>query len=71
MDDHTHEWFEVRATVKVKAADENDAISRVVASIRTSDVPGLYPVGTFDARPADNPLNQCAGTADPREAGSA
>jgi hypothetical protein len=58
VDDSTHEWFEVRATVKVRAADENDAISRVAASIRTSEVSGLYPVGTFDARPADNPLTE-------------
>lgn len=51
-------WFEVRATVKVLAHDENDAINRVAAGIRCEKVDGVFAVGTFDARPTDDPTRR-------------
>lgn len=57
-------WFEVTATIKVKAADESDAINRVAGAIRHGykKAPGVYPVGNFDARETTDPLTRTART---------
>lgn len=40
-------WFEVRAVVRVRAADSSDAVGRV-AGVLAKDG-GVYPVGRFGA----------------------
>jgi hypothetical protein len=47
------EWFEVRATVKVKHASARDAELHVVTLL--SNKPRLFPVGVLNAEPCADP----------------
>ena len=50
------QWFQVVASFEVKAADTDTAIRLISDAVTTEKVPGLFPVGTFDARPVDDPI---------------
>ena len=50
-------WFEVAATVKMRAADGEEAIKRVQKLLEPGVREyGMYLVAEFGARPCENPL---------------
>jgi hypothetical protein len=53
-------WFEVRVVLKVKAADDSDAINRASAALRygVEMAEGVYPVADFAARDTEDPIEQ-------------
>jgi hypothetical protein len=52
------QWFEVQVVLKIRAADDGDAINRAAAVLRLGyqSVGGMHPVGNFDAWPCASPL---------------
>lgn len=51
-------WFQVVCSFEVKAADQDAAINLISDAVTTEKVPGLFPIGTFDARPVDDPVER-------------
>jgi hypothetical protein len=49
-------WFQVLGSFEVKAVDQDEAIRKISDAVTTEKVPGLFPVGTFDAREVDDPI---------------
>lgn len=51
-------WFEVTAVFEVQA-DSADAATYVISDVvAKANIRGLFPVGTFSARPTDDPIER-------------
>lgn len=49
-------WYEVRAIMRVRAADEDDAVDRIATRLRGAEkISGLFPVGAFDVAECEDP----------------
>lgn len=48
-------WFLVHSAVKVRAANQAEALKRISDALAEAGIEGLFPVGTFDAVPCDDP----------------
>lgn len=53
-------WFEVQATLLVKADDSDAAIDETAKVLRGGfeAAKGVYPVGTFQSRPTENRITR-------------
>lgn len=51
-------WFEVTAVFQVRADDEDAATHRISDAVADANIPGLFPVGTFSARPTVDPIER-------------
>jgi dihydrodipicolinate synthase/N-acetylneuraminate lyase len=51
-------WFTVTAVVEVEALDEDAASHLISDAITEAEIAGLFPVGTFSARPTESPIER-------------